>query len=65
MDYIKLSARLGLVLSEAQRRSGLYLERAGQRFCVDFGVDNAVDKARAHRKSKRRSASSLGRSRRA
>ncbi len=24
-----------------------YLERAGQRFCVDFGYDNAIEKARA------------------
>lgn len=30
-----------------------YLTRAGLRFCVDFGVDNAVDKAREHWRNRR------------
>ena len=31
-----------------------YLESVGQRFCVDFGTDNAVEKARAHWSNRKR-----------
>lgn len=37
--------RLGITLTDEQRRAFWFLEKNGQRFCVDFGTDNAVAKA--------------------
>ena len=37
------------------------LERAGQRFLIDFGYDNAIDKARAYWRSRRQSRKAEGR----
>ncbi len=47
-DMESVAEMLRLKLITEQRRSGRYLERLGQRFCVEFGYHNAVEKARAH-----------------
>lgn len=39
---------IGLEVTDEQAFAMDYLESVGQRFCVDFGVDNAVDKAADH-----------------
>lgn len=44
---------LDLRLDEAQLRACAYLERLGQRFCVEFGYGNAVEKARNHWRERR------------
>ena len=46
--------QLGLTLTPEQWRACRYLERQGQRFCIDFGYDNAVEKARAHWRARRK-----------
>jgi len=46
--------QLGLTLTPEQWRACRYLERQGQRFCIDFGTENAVEKARAHWRARRR-----------
>lgn len=49
-EYLSWVRRLDLRLPTlAQHRACLYLERHGQRFLVDYGTENAVKKARAHR----------------
>lgn len=45
---------LDLTLSEEVVRACRYLERQGQRMCVDFGYGNAIEKARTHWNAKRR-----------
>lgn len=40
-----LLARLGLALTPEQLWAFAYLERRGQRFLIDFGWANAVEKA--------------------
>jgi hypothetical protein len=39
---------LGIQLTPMQAMACRYLEMFGYRFCVDFGYDNAVQKAEAH-----------------
>lgn len=45
MNGILWAHRLGFRLTSAQRRAFVWLERAGHQFCVDFGLDNCVEKA--------------------
>ena len=47
MNVEETVAFLKLTVTDEQRRAMRYLERRGQRFCLDFGYDNAVEKARA------------------
>lgn len=50
MNYLRTMRMLGLALPTlAQHRACLYLERHGFRFCIDFGIQNAAEKARAYR----------------
>lgn len=52
MSEAERTAKLiGLRLSRPVRLAAEILERHGQRFCVDFGYHNAVDKAAAIRPS--------------
>lgn len=44
---------LDLPLSAEQLRACAYLERIGQRFCVEFGYANAIENARAHWRQRR------------
>jgi hypothetical protein len=54
MDFDETVDRLSLQLTTEQLRAGRYLERVGQRFCVEFGYQNAVEKAREHWLQRRR-----------
>lgn len=54
MNSIETCRRLGVSLTKAQRTACLYLERAGLRFCIEFGYGNCVEKAREHWRSRRR-----------
>lgn len=54
MQVMETIALLGLVLTVEQLRACKYLDRAGKRFCVDFGYDNAIELAREHWRQKRR-----------
>ena len=45
---------LDLRLPPYQYFACLYLESHGFKFCVDFGYDNAVDKARKHWRNRRK-----------
>jgi hypothetical protein len=47
-DWRRTAALLGLRVPIWKAHALDYLERVGQVFCVDFGTDNAVEKARAH-----------------
>jgi hypothetical protein len=47
MRYLELCDLLGLELTLVQHIACAFLEGRGLRFCVDFGLDNAVEKARA------------------
>jgi len=47
-SWRELTRKLGIVVPIWKAHALDYLEAAGQRFCVDFGTDNAVEKARAH-----------------
>jgi hypothetical protein len=40
----------GIAVTMAQHRACLFLARHGQRFLVDFGTDNAIEKAKALRR---------------
>lgn len=53
MTTADLVKTLGLSLSRPQRRAMRYLESVGQRFCVEFGYQNAVEKAREHWRKRR------------
>ena len=44
---------MGIRLTTKQRLACRYLERVGQRFCVEFGYGNAVEKAREHWRARR------------
>ncbi len=50
----EMAARIDWPVTDEQARAGAYLERVGQRFCVDFGTDNVVEKAQAHWRQRRR-----------
>lgn len=57
VDYLqtrKIAHMLALDLSDDVLRASAYLERIGQRFCVEFGHENAVVKAQEHWRGKRR-----------
>lgn len=54
LSFAQTAEELGLKLPPEVVRACLYLERAGFVFCVHFGYDNAVDKARAHWRARRR-----------
>lgn len=54
MDTRDVAAMLNLSLTTEQFRAAAYLERLGQRFCCEFGYENAVEKARAHWLERRR-----------
>jgi hypothetical protein len=43
-----LAARLDLKVPHWKAHALDYLESVGQRFCVDFGTENALEKAREH-----------------
>lgn len=45
MNGIRRAHTLGFRLTSAQRRAFVWLERAGYRFCIEFGLDNCVDLA--------------------
>jgi hypothetical protein len=47
-------AALGLELTPEQLKACRYLERNGQRFCIDFGYENAMEMARDHWRARRR-----------
>jgi hypothetical protein len=47
-DWRRTARLIGLVVSGWRARAFDYLEAHGQRFCVDFGTDNAIEKARQH-----------------
>lgn len=52
--YRELVRMLGIVVTQAQDRACRYLEHHGFRFCVDFGYENAIDKAPAFWRSRKR-----------
>ena len=54
MDCLAVIALLNLSLTTDQIRACRYLERQGQSFCVHFGYENAVEKAREHWNARRR-----------
>lgn len=54
MNMREMAVSLGLSLTADQFRAGAYLERLGQKFCANFGYENAVDKARTHWLERRR-----------
>ena len=45
---------LGIRLNQQQTRAFQYLERAGMRFCGEFGISNAVEIARDHWRAQKR-----------
>ena len=47
-DWRRLVALLGLKVPHYKVNALDYLESVGQRFCVDFGLQNAQQKAREH-----------------
>ena len=49
-DYRRTARRIGMRMSQSQHRACAYLEAQGFRFCVEFGRDNAIEKAREHRR---------------
>lgn len=53
-DVQRLTALLGVDVPPYKHFAMLYLENHGFRFCVDFGTDNAVEKAREHWTSRKR-----------
>lgn len=48
MDVDNTVRMLRLNVSQEQLRAMRYLQRAKQVFCVHFGYDNALEKARDH-----------------
>jgi hypothetical protein len=50
----QVAALLQIPLTTEQSRACAYLERLGQRFCVEFGYANAIENAREHWREKRR-----------
>ena len=54
--WLQTANSIGLAVEGSLRRAFDYLESRGFRFCVDFGTENAVEKAREHWRSLRRSA---------
>jgi hypothetical protein len=54
MNSRELVRVLGLKVGPNQRRAFAYLERLGQVFCVHFGTDNAIEKAREHWRERQR-----------
>jgi hypothetical protein len=48
--YLSILRMLNLQMPTlAQHRACIFLERHGFKFCVDFGIENAVQKAREFR----------------
>lgn len=54
MTAAEVFRMVGVRLSPKEWRAVRYLERAGQRVCVDFGYANAIDKAREHWRQRRK-----------
>lgn len=50
-NFRQTLARLSITTTLAQYRAGIFLARHGQRFLVDFGTDNAPEKAQSLRAS--------------
>lgn len=48
MKWHETARLIGLSVSGWRARAMSYLESEGFAFCVDFGTENAVEKARAH-----------------
>jgi len=49
----EMCARLGVAVSDVQRRAFRYLEQQGMRFCSHFGYENAVAVAQTHWRTRR------------
>jgi hypothetical protein len=45
-DFLYVCRLLGLSPTRAQRDAAAILASSGAQFCVDYGLDNAVQKAR-------------------
>lgn len=43
--YVRTCRHLGITLTTEQRRAFWYLESHGQRFLIDFGTANAIERA--------------------
>lgn len=54
MSFIEIEKLLNLSVPPYKRFACLYLEGQGFRFCVDFGTDNAIEKARDHWRRRKR-----------
>lgn len=53
-DWRRIAALLSLDVPMWKAHALDYLEAQGFRFCVDFGTDNALEKARAHWQARKR-----------
>lgn len=53
-DWRDVAKSIGLSVEGAVARAFDYLESQGQRFCVHFGTDNAIEKAREHWRGRKR-----------
>lgn len=54
MKFAETCLQLGISLTPPQFYACAYLENNGLRFCVDFGYQNAIDKAREHWRKRRK-----------
>jgi hypothetical protein len=52
-DYLKVLRQLGIRVRPDQHQAMQYLERKGYRFLVDFGYNNAVEKAELVKKGRK------------
>jgi hypothetical protein len=53
-DWREWATFLGIEVPHWKAHALDYLEAQGLRFCVDFGTDNAVEKAREHWTARKR-----------
>lgn len=53
-EYLWLKKLLDLDIPDDKNFACLYLESHGFKFCVNYGYDNAVEKAREHWKKRKR-----------
>jgi len=49
-EYGRICRMLGIETTWQQDHAAVRLENCGQRFCVDFGTENAVEKWEAQKK---------------
>lgn len=54
MTFDEAIKSLGMKVDETTARACRYLESAGYKFCVHFGVVNAVGKAQEHWRARRK-----------